>query len=218
MTKRIDVLDKGFVELVDYMGSDVRVASAARVIPVDDDRGDKDTKLINYMAENFHTSPFEHVVFTFLIKCPLFVARQWHRHRTWSYNEVSRRYTSENMEFYYPKEWRMQSKSNRQVGDLPAPNDVSWDMGYELFSVVSHAITTYNKMLSTGIAREMARMVLPQNMYTTFYGTVDFHNLRHFITLRSSKEAQWEIRQYSDAMKELIKDIVPRSMEAWNVK
>jgi len=205
------VLDKGYVELIDVMGNDNTVVAAARVSYLGESKGpDKDKKLISYMMKHGHTSPFEHVVFQWRIKCPLFVRSQWHRHRTWAYNELSRRYTSENIEFYYPVEWRSQDTKNKQ-GSLDVPIEVSVDFDGHMLN----SLTLYGYMIECGIAKEQARMILPQNLYTIFYGTVDLHNLFHFLKLRNSEHAQWEIKEYAIAMEDIIKDIVPWSYEAW---
>jgi len=196
------------------MGSDDTVVSAARVSYLGESQGSyKDRKLIRYMMKHHHTSPFEHVIFQWKIKCPLFVRSQWHRHRTWSYNELSRRYTSDNIDFYVPIKWRSQDTENKQ-GSLWDFSDVSQSLRLRRYSL--NALDYYNKLLEQGVAREMARMVLPQNLYTVFYGTVDLHNLLHFIGLRAEEHAQWEIRQYAIAIEEIIQTYVPVSKEAWD--
>ncbi len=226
------VLDKGFVELVDYMGGDDTIVSAARVSYLGKTKGDvADKKLIRFMMKHGHTSPFEHVIFQWRIKCPIFVRSQWHRHRTWSYNELSRRYTDENIEFYIPKELRLQDNKNKQGSTNKTTDRVYLDLErnpdtperfsrgqsveswFEFFTNYTKYI--YELLIEDGVTREMARMVLPQNMYTTFYGTVDLHNLMHFIDLRADSHAQWEIQQYALAMKEMIQPIVPWTFEAW---
>ena len=207
------VLDRGYVELIDFMGYDDTIVSAARVSYLGQGKGEEsDKKLVRFMMKHGHTSPFEHVVFQWRIKCPLFVRSQWHRHRTWSYNEVSRRYTSKDVEFYIPDKWRIQDEKNKQGSEISFRSD--WATAY-LYDHSHDCLDYYNKLLDQGVAREMARMVLPQNMYTTFYGTVDLHNLMHFIDLRADSHAQWEIQQYALAMKEMIQPIVPWTFEAW---
>jgi len=212
---RTDVLDKGYVELIDVMGNDDTVVSAARVSYLGESKGPKkDRGLIRYMMKNRHTSPFEHVVFQWKIKCPLFVRSQWHRHRTWSYNELSRRYTSEDIEFYIPDEWRAQDNNNLQGSDGEVKDtDSVYRAFYQSMAVGKQ---NYSYLLAHGVAREMARMVLPQNLYTIFYGTVDLHNLLHFIGLRADEHAQLEIQQYAIAMEEMIQTYVPVSKEAWD--
>lgn len=218
------VLDKGYANLVDCMGNDVTIVNAARVSF--DKRVNyisrQDINLVRYLLQNKHTSPFEHVVFTFEIKSPLFVARQWMRHRTWSFNEISRRYTSENIDFYIPTELRKQAESNRQASTDETIKMVRGVDGYPLQPVselmeytTTHLLRIYHRLLEDGVAREQARMVLPQNMYTTFYGTVDLHNLLHFLELRNSEHAQYEIRLYAQALEELITPYVQETLKAW---
>lgn len=205
------LLDRGFVELLDHMGNDNTVVSAARVSYLGESKGTvQDAKLIHYLMRHRHTSPFEQVEFQFRVKCPLFVRSQWHRHRTWSYNEVSRRYTSENIEFYTPTNLRVQAEDNKQ-----ASLNATVHVADRVFGHSFKSLELYNEFIENGVAREQARMVLPQNMYTTFYAKTDLHNLLHFIGLRSDEHSQWEIRQYSDAMLKIIAPIVPWSVDAY---
>lgn len=207
----------GFVELIDMLGGDHSVVASARVSHyADASKGiDSDTKLIRYLMKNKHTSPFESCVLTFRIKCPLFVRGQWHRHRTFSYNEVSRRYTSENIdEFFYPEKWRAQDTKNKQSSvDSKEISSGFWSQ--QVGRHVEKSLKLYTEMIDAGIAREQARMVLPQNMYTMYYGTVNLHNLFHFLGLRIHPHAQEEIRQYANAIVKMIKDAVPISFYAW---
>lgn len=210
----MNVLDKGSIELLQHMGDDNTVVSAARVSYIGESKGlEKDEQLIKYLLENRHTSPFEHVIFTFKIKCPLFVARQWHRHRTWSYNEISRRYTQENIEFYVPDCFRTQSADDTQSSDGMVLNS------RHLLETYANELKTLNTLyeffLKNGVCREQARMILPQSLYTTFYGTVDLHNLFHFLGLRNSPHAQYEIRVYAQAIEALIEPVVPVSFKYW---
>lgn len=210
---------KGFVDLVSSLGTDSSVVNAARVSfgkrisKIEE----KDVKLISYLLKEKHSSPFEHVAFTFHVKCPLFVARQWMRHRTQSYNEISRRYTSENLDFYIPNQFRYQNKIDRQASDLEKSfSDEENVYLSQLFLTMSEeSVIVYNELLEKGVAREMARMILPQNMYTEFYTTVNLWNLFHFINLRTSDHAQQEIKVYAEKMLDLIKYTVPYSVEAW---
>jgi thymidylate synthase (FAD) len=200
------------------MGNDAAITEAARVSYLGESKGDEqDAKLIHYLMEHKHSSPFESVVFKFRIKCPLFVRSQWHRHRTWSYNEVSRRYTSEDMEFYIPDKWRIQDTKNKQSSFLATASDEAQHSAWS--KVVKHhadiSLKLYNEMVDDGIAREMARMVLPQNLYTMFYGTVNLGNLFKFLKLRNDAHAQYEIRIYAEAIEKIIQPIVPVSYEAW---
>jgi len=210
----LDLLDKGYIELVNHMGDDNTVVSAARVSYLGKTKGqDKDDGLIKYLLQNRHTSPFEQVEFQFMVKCPIFVARQWMRHRTWSYNEISRRYTAEDIDFYLPKEFRNQANDNKQMSDGIHPD--SEQLSKMVYEFTLMAEQTYDFLVSSDVAREMARMVLPQNMYTSFYAKTDLHNLFHFISLRNHAHAQYEIKVYAEAIEELIKPIVPVSYKYW---
>lgn len=207
----------GFIELIDMMGGDHSIISSARVSHyVDSSKGeDADKKLIHYLMKNRHTSPFESCVLTFRIKVPLFVRGQWHRHRTWSYNEVSRRYTSENInEFFYPEEWRAQDTKNKQSSIASEKIDSEY-WNDKLKTHVNISLSLYNRMIEAGVAREQARMVLPQNMYTMYYGTVNLHNLLHFLSLRIHPHAQEEIRMYANAIAGMLSYVVPIAYEAW---
>ena len=169
---------------------------------------EKDVTLLQYLIENHHTSPLEHLVFTFSVHCPLFIRGQWHRHRTWSYNEISRRYTEIDLEFYTPTVLRQQAETNRQAS-VDSPDFDGTAMREEIRAHNMKSLDLYNSLLERGVCREQARGVLPQNMMVTFWGTVDLNNLLHFLELRDSEHAQWEIRQYAMAIKKLIKPIVP---------
>lgn len=218
---KIDVLDKGFVSLIDYMGGDLSVVNAARVSHAKRHHEidlEKDPKLINYLVKHRHTSPFEHTAFTLHVKAPLFVRSQWERHRTWSYNEISGRYVDlSKVEFYIPDAFRRQSESNRQ-GSIPVPADDPWqyDLITALIDATEDALARYNFFIEEGVAKEMARMILPQNMYTEYYATVDGNNLIKFLDLRSGEDAQWEIRQYANALRELVRPHISLTMEAWD--
>lgn len=207
------VLDKGYIQLIDHMGGDDTIVSAARVSYLGESKGEvADKKLVRFMMKHGHTSPFEHVIFQWRVKCPLFVRSQWHRHRTWSYNELSRRYTSEDIEFYRPSVWRPQDDVNKQGSQV---GYVSKAYDNLIEKNIARNIKDYEQLIMWGVSREMARMVLPQNMYTTFYGTVDLHNLMHFIDLRADSHAQWEIQIFAKAMLEIIEPIVPWTIQAW---
>lgn len=215
------VLDHGFVRLVDYMGSDLSIVRAARVSYDADwrsgeDEG-KDAKLIGYLLRNKHTSPFESVVFTFEIKCPIFVARQWHRHRTWAYNEVSARYTELPEEFYVPKLEHLttQAKDNKQARTNEQHANASYFATY-IRKVCQEAFAQYKEFLDMGCPRELARSILPVATYTRFFGTVNLHNLLHFLRLRLNPHAQYEIRVYAEAMGNIIRNIVPVAMGAFD--
>lgn len=210
----IPILDHGYIALLDHMGTDIDVINAARISfnRESNSLDERDRKLLKYLWDNRHTSPFEMVEFKFLIKCPLFVVRQWHRHRTWSYNEVSRRYTSEDIQFYIPSAERIrtQNEVNRQGSDESDQFDFMDMLAFQACADIGY--DTYQKLLDKGVAREQARMVLPQSMYTTFIGKVDLRNLLHFLSLRFDGHAQWEIRQYAEAILEMIENIVPETV------
>ncbi len=203
--------DQGWIGLIDTMGSETTIVNAARVSfgKFVDSMSDNDVTLLRYLIENGHTSPLEHVAFTFIVHCPLFVRSQWHRHRTWSYNEISRRYTEVDIEFYVPPEVRGQSDDNRQAS-LDDMEQGAQQAAREIIksrNIASHS--AYEELLSMGVCREQARGVLSQNLMTTFWATVDLGNLIHFLQLRDHEGAQWEIRQYAKAIKQLIKPMVP---------
>jgi thymidylate synthase (FAD) len=201
---------QGWVGLIDMLGSEITIANAARVSfgKMKTTMEEKDVALLNYLIENRHTSTMEHVVFTFSIHCPLFIRGQWHRHRTWSYNEISRRYTEIDMEFYTPDKLRVQAESNRQASLADADFEDK-ELRQMIFDHNQASLKLYNDLLARGVCREQARGVLPQNMMVTFWGTVDLNNLLHFLELRDSDHAQWEIREYAMAIKQLIKPYIP---------
>ena len=207
----IKVLDgQGWVGLIDHLGTETTIVNAARVSfgKLKSEMDDRDVKLLEYLIDNRHTSPLEHIVFTFSIHCPLFVRGQWHRHRTWSYNEISRRYTEIDMEFYTPQQLRRQAQNNRQAS-VADPEFDSTALVSEIDAHNKNCMALYEKLLNSGVCREQARSVLPQNMMVTFWGTVDLSNLLHFLELRDSEHAQWEIREYAIAIKKLIKPYIP---------
>ncbi|OGV58189.1 MAG: thymidylate synthase, flavin-dependent [Lentisphaerae bacterium GWF2_52_8] len=216
----VKVLDgQGWVGLIDHLGSEVTILNAARVSfgKMKETMDEKDIVLLDYLIDNKHSSPLEHVVFTFSVHCPLFVRGQWHRHRTWSYNEISRRYTEIDLEFYVPPKMRRQAETNRQASvDSPDFDDKALRE-----SIADHnksSLELYEKLLAAGACREQARGVLPQNMMVTFWATVDLNNLIHFLELRDSEHAQWEIRQYAAAIKKLIKPIIPHVAKYYDSK
>ena len=218
---RIDVLDHGFVRLVDSMGSDLSVSRAARVSydaawRAGEDQG-SDARLINYLWKNHHTTPFEAVTFTFEVKAPIFVFRQWHRHRTWSFNELSARYRELPEEFYLPEidQLRAQSKANKQGSDGLIKEADAKEVLRQMKARCESAFQAYKYALDHGVARELARSVLPVATYSHMFATVDLLNLLKFLTLRCHSHAQHEIRVYAEAMCELIRPIVPVSVEAW---
>lgn len=219
----------GKVEYVQHMGDDITIVNSARVSfgkhkqTIDE----KDKKLINYLVKHRHTSTFEHNVVTFRCKVPLFVRSQHHRHRTWSYNEISRRYTSVDMAFYSPNKFRTQHKSNRQSSNLdqeidPVLNSSYLQIGYENASDAvkmhhSRSISLYNAMLDAGICREQARGVLPQNLYTEYYATCNLSNLIKFIDLRTHEGAQLEIQKLAEGMLAIAKNLWPIAINSYKV-
>lgn len=210
----INVLNHGLVRLVDHMGSDLSIVRSARVSydaewRAGADEG-KDAKLIDYLVKNHHTSPLECVQFTFEVKAPIFVFRQWHRHRTWSFNEVSARYSELPEEFYIPElsQITTQSASNKQMRtDVEHP--LSVHIQQAILSAGEGSFATYRALLAEGCPRELARGVLPVNTYSHMFATVDALNLFKFLKLRLHEHAQFEIRVYAQAMLELIEPIIP---------
>lgn len=216
----IKVLDHGYVRLIDSMGTDLSIVRAARVSYDADWRSGedagKDEKLVAYLMKNHHTSPFEAVTFTFEVKAPLFVFRQWHRHRTWSYNEVSARYSELPAEYYIPElhDITTQHTSNKQMR-TDEQNCNAERMQTAMIIAASDAFKLYHQLLADGCPRELARAVLPCSTYSRMFATVDLHNLFHFLRLRLHEHAQKEIRVYALALKELIRPIVPAAVAAF---
>ena len=221
MNGEIRVLDHGYVRLESFMGSDAAVLRSARVSYDNDDSetvalGERDVKLINYLMRNKHTSPFEAVTFTFEVKAPIFVFRQWHRHRTWSFNEVSARYTELPAEYYVPEPEQIttQSKSNKQQR-TDEQHPMAEAFRSRMVQAAQEAFYHYSRMLADGCPRELARSVLPVSTYSRMYATVDLHNLLHFFRLRDHDHAQHEIRVYAQAMRQLVRCAVPACIEAF---
>ena len=220
----------GCVEYIKHSGSDLTVVNSARVSfgAEKEKLDDKDIKLIKYLITHGHTSPFEHCNITFRFVVPLFIRSQHHRHRTWSYNEISRRYTSIDMQFYEPKSFRTQHKSNRQASSdelinpdintfsnrlLPVP---AYHASQAVEDHHTRSLGLYNDLIAKGVCREQARGVLPQNLYTQYYGTTDLHNLLKFIDLRMHEGAQWEIQQVAKACLDIAMTHFPISIEAFS--
>lgn len=215
MSDSTPVLDKGFVRFVDFMGGDQGVVDAARVSYGGKSKGeDADRKLIAYLLKHKHETPFEHAVFKFHIKCPIFVMRQWIRHRMASYNEISARYTEVKDEFYMPAQWRAQDVKNKQ-GSVAAPTLDHAALSKAFEAQIQSALKTYKDMLAAGVARELARMVLPVNSYTEFYWTVNARSLMNFLSLRADVHAQWEIQQYAEALAQSFKAKMPWTYDAF---
>lgn len=212
----IEVLDHGFVRLVDHMGSDLSISRAARV-SYDAPGRPEDANLIHYLWKHKHTTPFEAVVFTFEVMAPIFVLRQWHRHRTMSYSELSARYRSLPENFYVPEADKIgvQATDNKQARNLET-NPKAKEIRDLMRESNSQAFSAYTRLLAKGTPRELARSVLPVATYSHMFATVNLLNLLKFCTLRSHPHAQFEIRAYSDALLELIEPIVPIALEAYH--
>jgi len=208
---RIDLGNLGFVELIDYMGSDQDILQAARVSTGSNpSKGDaQDEGLIRYLYKNKHSSPFEMCEFKFHIKMPIFVFRQMVRHRTFSFNEYSLRYSEPINECYTPNgdEWRLQGEKNHQgSGELiPSKPDGNWNT-LETKVSIEDSNNNYNWLIGRGVSREQARIVLPLAQMTEVYAKVDLRNLLHFLSLRLHSHAQKEIRDFAEAMLKLVKD------------
>lgn len=227
MNKTIPVLDHGLVELVDWMGGDLRIVNSAkgsygkRVQEV----GVKEAKLIQYMGEHKHGSPFRHAQFCFFVKAPEFIARQWYKHIVGAsytshdatvdspWNELSLRYTdATEIDFYYPEVWRQQSKDNKQSSFGSCLYQDKLKESYD--HLINQAKVSYRYLIHMGVAREQARMVLPLSFYTEFYWTCSLQAVANFIKLRDSSGAQEEIQIYARILKELVDQVAPESLAA----
>ena len=234
--KSIDIYGDGIgrVDYVNHMGDDLTVVNSARVsFGVEKEELDaRDRRLINYLIKHKHTSTLEHNLITFRFSVPMFVRSQHHRHRTWSYNEISRRYTDVNIKFYEPQGFRTQHKSNRQASnadELINPTMNPEDESHPKFGEWIHSTTAselvaahnadslvlFNQLIEAGVSREQARGVLPQNLYTEYYGTVNLSNLLKFIDLRTHEGAQWEIQKVAEACLEIATDLFPVTVGAY---
>ena len=232
------------VDYVEHYGTDLSVVNAARVsfanessweVTYEDDYdvesrtithvpiqrlSERDAKLIHYLAKHKHTSCFEHQGATLRLKVPIFIARQIQRHRTFSYNEVSRRYVDSAPEFFWPDKWRKRADNVKQGSS----DDEVTSLGLQGFrevtpqeaadKLVEHAMTLYNTMLEEKVAPELARMILPQNMYTEFYMTSNLRAWSHFLKLRLDRHAQYEVRVVAEQVKDILTPLFPVSMEA----
>ena len=223
----IKLLDHGYVRLVShtkpagevdyYWTGDQEIIRNARVSYGNDGEVrtiEQDKKLIDYLYKNRHTSPFEAMVFTFEVKAPIFVFRQWHRHRTWSFNEISARYAELPSEFYVPERLYKQGVGNKQMSSLEVIDNEQRIL-LEIRKVHQYNFWMYQKLMEDGVSRELARTVLPVATYSRMFCTVDLHNLFNFCRLRDHDHAQPEIRVYAKAMLELVEPIVPMSVDAY---
>ena len=217
----------GKVSYIQHVGDDKMIANAARVSFGQDNTKPltkRDEKLIKYLIEHKHTSPFEHNSITFMFEVPMFVRSQHMRHRTWAYNEISRRYTQIDLRFYEPSTFRTQHESNRQASNINDQKDPTIaPLFLDTYSSSSDAIAKwhdysldlFDKLLDAGVCREQARGVLPQNLYAKYYGTVNLSNLLKFIDLRLHEGAQWEIQKVAQACLEIAEEIWPYSIGAY---
>ncbi len=215
-------LDKGFVRLVDYMGSDDSIVQAARVsYGKGTKKRSEDRGLIRYLLRHSHTTPFEMVEFKFHVKLPIFVARQWIRHRTANVNEYSGRYSVMEDEFYMPepKNIHFQSKLNKQGRDDSTDHEPSDELRQQFIDKATNiqrkSYGDYQELIEVDLARELARINLPLSMYTQWYWKIDLHNLFHFLRLRMDDHAQYEIRVYAQAMAEIVKEVTPLAYTAF---
>jgi thymidylate synthase (FAD) len=219
LDQEIPVLDKGFVRLVDYMGSDARIVQSARVSYGAGTKSFRqDRALIHYLIRNWHTSPVEQVVLTFHTKMPIFVARQWVRHRTARLNEISGRYSVMKDEFYVPspEHIRPQSQDNKQGRSEERFDEATEQEIIRVFQEEQAQVYgNYQKLLDLNLARELARNNLPLSLYTEWYWQIDLHNLFHFLRLRMDPHAQYEIRAYAEAMAQCAKAVAPLAYEAF---
>ena len=231
-TKRIPIYGDGYgrVDYVQHVGTDLTVVNSARVSFGKEQAilNERDKKLINYLIRHRHTSTLEHCLITYRFIVPLFVRSQHHRHRTWSYNEISRRYTDVNIKFYEPQSFRTQHKSNRQASNADELIDPIMTVATEISSeprkikaselISMHhldSLKLYDDLMDAGVCREQARGVLPQNLYTEYYGTTNLNNLLKFIDLRTHMGAQWEIQKVAEACLEIATDLFPETVGAY---
>lgn len=204
----------GGVAVIQSMGTDLTPVNAARASldKFSTEMGAGEERLSKFLIKEGHTSTAEHNVLTLWIKVPLFVARQHMRHRTMSYNEISRRYTSEKLEFYLPTEMRMQDTKNRQASldqTFDPKVSESYTASTAIQTLTDTCVTLYEEMISQGVAREQARMILPQNIYTTYWATANLHNWINFISKRDHPDAQWEMRLLAKEISRQIRNLWP---------
>lgn len=223
------LLEKGFVKLIDCMPKEIplnsrklmcdsAIAQAARVSYGGGLKDfDTDKKLINYLYKHKHTSPFEMVKFKFHVKAPIFVARQWFRHRMGNYNEISGRYTKLKEEFYVPEKVSSQSQINKQLSanDNLLNDDNVINLMTNVKKTNNIQFNNYEELMKAGVSRETARVNLPLSLFTEFYFSIDLHNLLNFIKLRNSENAQYEIKEYAKAIENIITPLCPITMNAY---
>lgn len=217
--RRVEVLDKGWIELQDMMGDDLAIVNAARVSFLGESKGDdQDKRLLFYLLRHRHTSPFEQVEFKFRVRAPLIVWWQWARHRMWHYNAQSGRYTpfKEN-DFYVPLSWRKQSADNKQGSEGVLDPAAAEPLTKKLVTHYEQGYALYEEALAAGVAKEQARLFLPGfALYYTWVAKTDAHNLMHFMSLRAAPDAQEEIRVYAQAIYEhFFRPALPWTAEAF---
>lgn len=222
-----EVLDRGFIEIIDSLGNDLTVANSARVsFGKRKDKYDKsDERLVTYLAKHKHFSPFRHLVVQFHIKAPEFVMRQWYKHvvgiettssyptKDHAWNEISGRYVPVE-EYYVPSIWRQQSEDNKQAsaGEIDAQEEAA-EKYRNALQVINYS---YKSLLDIGVSKEQARVLLPLAAYTEVYWTASFQAIMNFIELRDEPTAQWEIRQYAQTLKRIMFDIYPKTVNIWS--
>jgi thymidylate synthase (FAD) len=227
MNLKKEVLDKGFIEVIDHLGNDLTVANSARVsFGKRKKKYDKsDERLVRYLAKHKHFSPFRHLIVQFHIKAPEFVMRQWYKHvvgiettsssltKDHAWNEISGRYVPVE-EYYIPENWRQQSEDSKQasVGSVKEQEEAT-ETYAEAIQVGKHY---YEKLLELDVAKEQARIVMPLSQYTEVFWTASFQAIANFIDLRDEDSAQWEIREYAKALKKLLLEIYPKTATIWS--
>ena len=225
---KIDVLDSGFIEVIDHLGDDLTVVNSARVSfgkrKTTYEEGDK--KLVTFLAKNKHYSPFRHMIIQFHIKAPEFVMRQWYKHvvgiettnssatKDHAWNELSGRYVPVK-DFYKPLIWRQQSTDNKQGSGEDMPENINQECQIIFYNFMTNVDESYENLLKLGVAKEQARTILPLNQYTEVYWTASFQAIMNFLELRTEKTAQWEIQQYAKALKQLVSKIYPETTNIW---
>ena len=217
----MQVLDFGYLNLVETYGSDERIIEAARMSTSGSFRGwDQDERLLRYLWEHKHHTPFEMGGVVIEVQCPIFVAREWFRHRTQSYNELSARYVALPDMFYVPSIERLmagkQAQKNKQGSEEGFSEDEAHFIRNRIESQTQEARIEYESLLKLGLSRELARLVIPVNQYTRFRASANLRNWLGFLTLRLDKGAQWEIRQYAEAMATLVREHFPKTMELFD--
>ncbi len=218
INKEFKVLDKGFIRIVDFMGNEDSIVNAARISYGKGTKTSRDDRaLLRYLMRHRHTSPFEMTEITLHIKAPIFIVRQWVRHRTANFNEYSARYSELENEFYYPSQNILgrQSEINKQCSEGSFHDEDYNEIISTMQNICKSAYEAYEKLLKKGLARESARGILPINIYTQFYWKIDAHNLMHFLRLRLPTNAQQEIREYALIIYDIFKQWMPNVIDAF---